>query len=80
MNITFRAVPNILPPERVFADGALVGHVEYRGDGWVAYDRTGSEVGFATAKADAGRILAEAVTAVTEVTDSWPTLPDGLWV
>ena len=80
MDITFRAVPNILPPERVFADGVLVGHVEYRGYGWVAYNRTGDEVGSATAKADAGRILAEAVTAVTEVTDSPQTLPDGLWV
>lgn len=61
MDITFRAVPDILPPERVFADGMLVGHVEYWGDGWKAYDRTGEEVGFATAKADAGRILADAV-------------------
>jgi len=57
--ITFRQVPYIYPPERVFSDGYRVGHVEFTGDGWKAYDRDGEQVGFATHKAAAGRMLAE---------------------
>lgn len=60
--ITFRAVPNIYPPQRVFSDGELVGHVEYVGDGWKAYDRAGDQVGFATHKSSAGKMLADAQT------------------
>lgn len=61
--VTFREVPQIYPPQRVFSDGYRVGHVEYVGDGWKAYDREGEQIGFHTHKSGAGKMLADAYAA-----------------
>lgn len=55
-DLSYRAIG--YPPQRVFLAGLKIGRVEYRGDGWNAFDREGEMVGFATSKSGAGQMLA----------------------